>query len=327
MTVRIGNIELKHGIILAPMAGVSDLPFRTLCREQGCELAVTEMVSAKAVHYKNRGTAALLRTVESDRPLAVQLFGSDPEICAEVAEQFSEGPWDIIDFNMGCPVPKVVNNGEGARLMTEPKLAAEIIAAMVRRAGKPVTVKIRAGFDRANRNAPELAKRLEQAGAAAIAVHGRTREEYYMGRADRSVIRAVKEAVSIPVIGNGDIDSAEEAAKMFEETGCDGIMIARGAEGNPWLFSEIRSFLECGVVPPRPGGAEKKHVILRHMEMQIAQDGEHMGILKMRSHIASYLHGIPGAARIRNEVNTAESRSALTEILDRAFPVDSVSQF
>ncbi|PNH18555.1 tRNA dihydrouridine synthase DusB [Lachnospiraceae bacterium] len=318
--LKIGTLVLKHGIVLAPMAGVSDLPFRLLCREQGCELAVTEMVSAKAVYYKNRGTAELLRTEPSDRPLAIQLFGSDPAICAEVAEQLEEGPWEIIDFNMGCPVPKVVNNGEGSRLMTMPKLAGEIIQAMVKRVRKPVTVKIRSGFDREHVNAPEFAKVLEQAGAAAITVHGRTREDYYSGRADRSVIRAVKEAVSVPVIGNGDITSGEEARSMLEETGCDGIMIARGAEGNPWIFSEIRWALEGKQgVQPRVMAHEKRDLILRHMEMQIQQDGAQRGIRKMRSHLASYLHGLPNAAQIRNSVNTAESEAEMREIVCKAF--------
>ena len=316
--MKIGTLELKHGIILAPMAGVSDLPFRILCREQGCEMAVTEMVSAKAVWYKNRGTADLLRTIPEDRPLAVQLFGSDPEICGEIAARLEDGPWDVIDFNMGCPVPKVFGNGEGSALMREPELAGQIVRAMTSRIKKPVTVKIRAGIDRAHRNAAEFAKVLEDAGAAAIAVHGRTREEYYSGRADREIIRAVKEAVSVPVIGNGDIRSAEDAANMMEETGCDGIMVGRGAEGNPWLFREIRSFLSDGTVPERPSAEEKKEMMLRHLSMQIAQDGEHMGILRMRSHFAWYLHGIPNAAAIRNRVNTASAREELEAILTDA---------
>ena len=359
--MRIGSVELPLGLILAPMAGVSDLPFRLLCREQGCELAVTEMISAKAVWYKNRGTADLLRTVEEDRPLAVQLFGSDPEICGEIAGRLSEGPWDLIDFNMGCPVPKVVNNGEGSALMKDPKKAAEVVRAMVQHSKLPVTVKIRAGFERANRNAVEAAKYLEDAGAAAIAVHGRTREEYYSGRADREIIRAVKEAVSVPVIGNGDITSASEALDMFNRTGCDGIMVGRGAEGNPWIFAEIREALleragnaaategggceaaGCGGAEGgnasanagigrgckageagigrfhAPTGEEKLALILRHLDMQVKQDGPKMGILKMRSHIAWYLKGIPNAAAIRNRVNTADSRELLEEILRGAF--------
>lgn len=317
--MKIGNVELKHGIILAPMAGVSDLPFRILAREQGCEMAVTEMVSAKAVWYHNRGTKDLLRTVEGDSPLAVQLFGSDPDICAEIASRMEEYPFEIIDFNMGCPVPKVVNNGEGSALMKDPVKAAEIISAMVKRVKKPITVKIRAGFTKNARNAVEVAKRLEEAGAAAIAVHGRTREEYYAGKADRSIIRAVKEAVSVPVIGNGDIVSGEDAAAMFRETGCDGIMVGRGAEGNPWIFRDIKEFLENGRPAEKPSPEEKRKLILRHIAMQIEADGEHMGLLKMRSHIAWYLHGFPNAAAIRNAVNTAESRSILEEIVCQAF--------
>ena len=305
--MRIGDITLEHGIFLAPMAGVSDLPFRLLCREQGCEMAVTEMVSAKAIWYNrplrtaleqmsedgpfpfgDRGTTELLRTVPEDRPLSLQLFGSDPEICGEIAALLEKGPWDCIDFNMGCPVPKVVNNYEGSRLMTDPELAGQVIRAMTKRVRKPVTVKIRAGFDKAHVNAPEFAKVLEE------------------------------EAVSVPVIGNGDIRTAEDAAGMMEETGCDGIMVGRGAEGNPWLFREIRSFLSDGTVPERPTPEEKKEMMLRHLSMQIAQDGEHMGILRMRSHFAWYLHGIPNAAAIRNRVNTASGREELEAILTDA---------
>lgn len=337
--MKIGNIVLKHGIFLAPLAGVSDLPFRLLCREQGCEMAVTEMVSAKAIWYNrpfreqlqdlkddgwfrftDRGTGELLRTVPEDRPLSLQLFGSDPEICGEIAALLENGPWDCIDFNMGCPVPKVVNNYEGSRLMTDPELARQVISAMTKRVKKPVTVKIRAGFDRAHVNAPEFAKVLEDAGAAAVAVHGRTREQYYAGQADWSIIRRVKEAVSIPVIGNGDIRTADDAKRMLEETGCDGVMIGRGAEGNPWIFREIRAFLETGRIPEKPSPEEKKALMLRHLSMQIAENGEHMGILRMRSHFAWYLHGVPNAAAIRNRVNTADGRAELEEILDEVFP-------
>ena len=316
--MKIGSVTLENNIILAPMAGVTDLPFRLLCKEQGCGLVYSEMVSAKAVFYGNKNTIPLLLSDEAEHPVALQLFGSDPELMADMAARLEEYPFDIFDVNMGCPVPKVVNNGEGSALMKNPELAERILSTMVKAVKKPVTVKIRAGFDKAHVNAPEFAKVLEDAGAAAVAVHGRTRDQYYAGAADREVIRRVKEAVSVPVIGNGDIRTAEDAANMMEETGCDGIMVGRGAEGNPWLFREIRSFLSDGTVPERPSAEEKKEMMLRHLSMQIAQDGEHMGILRMRSHFAWYLHGIPNAAAIRNRVNTASGRKELEAILTDA---------
>ena len=252
MKLKIGNVELDSPVALAPMAGVTDLPFRILCREQGCGLMCTEMVSAKALLYKNRNTKPLLETKPEERPVAVQLFGSDPDIMSEMALMLEEGPYDIIDVNMGCPVPKIVNNGEGSALMKNPKLAGEILSAMTRKLKKPVTVKFRKGFNDESVNAVEFAKMAEQSGAAAVAVHGRTREQFYSGKADWDIIRQVKEAVRIPVIGNGDIFTPQDAGRMMEETGCDGVMVARGAKGNPWIFRRIDHYLKTGEVLPKP---------------------------------------------------------------------------
>ena len=250
MKLTIGNVTLDNNVILAPMAGVTDLPYRVLCREQGCGLVCMEMVSAKAVLYKNRNTKELLEVDPRERPVSLQLFGSDPEILSKIAGELEEGPYDIFDINMGCPVPKIVKNGEGSALMRNPKLVQEILSAMVRTLKKPVTVKIRKGFDDSSVNAVEIAKIAEGCGVSAIAVHGRTREQYYSGKADWDIIRQVKEAVSIPVIGNGDVFTPEDAKRMVEETGCDGIMVARGAKGNPWIFREIAEYLETGRMPP-----------------------------------------------------------------------------
>ena len=250
--LKIGNVELENRYILGPMAGVTDLPFRLLCREQGAGLLCMEMISAKAIYYNNRNTESLLEIHPDERPVSLQLFGSDPKIMSEMAKRIEERPFAILDVNMGCPVPKVVKNGEGSALMKEPKLVYEIVNALVKAIEKPVTVKIRKGFDDEHVNAVEIAKIIEEAGASAVAVHGRTREQYYSGKADWDIIRQVKEAISIPVIGNGDVTSPQKAEELVRQTGCDGIMIARGAEGNPWIFSEMIAYEETGVVPPRP---------------------------------------------------------------------------
>lgn len=311
----IGSVVLDTPVVLAPMAGVTDLPFRVLCREQGCGLVCTEMVSAKAVHYNNKNSAPLLAVDDRERPVSLQLFGSEPELLGEIAARLEPGPYDIIDFNMGCPVPKVVNNHEGSSLMREPKLAGEILRAMVRAVKKPVTVKIRKGFTEAESNAVEIAKIAEDAGAAAIAVHGRTREQYYSGKADWEIIRRVKEAVSIPVIGNGDIFTAGDAERMFRETGCDGVMAARGARGNPWLFRDIRSLLESGRIPERPTVAEVREMILRHGKMLADFKGEAMAMREMRKHVAWYTAGCPHSASLREAVNRVETLAQLEELL------------
>lgn len=313
--LKIGNVELENRYILGPMAGVTDLPFRLLCREQGAGLLCMEMVSAKAIMYNNRNTEQLLTIHPDEKPVSLQLFGSDPKIMSEMAKRIEERPFAILDINMGCPVPKVVKNGEGSALMKDPKLVYEIVSSMVKAIKKPVTVKIRKGFDDDHVNAVEIARIIEEAGAAAVAVHGRTREQYYSGKADWDIIRQVKEAVSIPVIGNGDVTSPERAEELVRRTGCDGVMIARGAQGNPWIFSEMITYEETGVVPPRPGKEELKEMMLRHARLQLEYKGEYSGIREMRKHVAWYTKGIPGAARLREKINAVESLGELENLL------------
>ena len=317
MKLRIGNTVLENNVILAPMAGVTDLPFRVLCREQGAGCVVTEMVSAKAVLYNNKNTRDLLQIDPAERPAAVQLFGSEPDIMAEIAARLEEGPYDYIDVNMGCPVPKIVNNGEGSALMKNPGQAKKVLTAMVKAVKKPVTVKFRKGFNDLSVNAVEFAKMAESCGVAAVAVHGRTREQYYSGKADWDIIRQVKEAVRIPVIGNGDIFTPEDAGRMLKETGCDGIMVARGAKGNPWLFGRINHYLDTGEVLPGPSMAEIKAMILRHGRMLVQFKGEGVAMREMRGHMAWYTKGMPHSATLRNEINQVETLEGFVELLDR----------
>lgn len=315
--LKIGDVILDNNVVLAPMAGVTDLPFRLLCKEQGVGLLCMEMVSAKAILYNNKNTDALMSIDEREMPVSLQLFGSDPAIVASMAARIEERPFAILDINMGCPVPKVVNNGEGSALMKDPKLAAKIVSETVKAIKKPVTVKFRKGFDDDHVNAVEFAKYMEDAGAAAVAVHGRTREQYYSGKADWDIIRQVKEAVSIPVIGNGDIDSPMAAIKIQEETGCDGIMIGRAAQGNPWIFSEILHYMETGSQMQRPTKDEVKAMIKRHASLQLEIKGDYIGIREMRKHVAWYIAGYPGSARLRNEVCQVESFEELEAVIDR----------
>ena len=313
--LKIGSVTLPNNLILAPMAGVTDLPFRLLCKEQGAGLLCMEMVSAKAILYKNRNTESLLEIDPRENPVSLQLFGSDPEIISTIAHQIEERPFDILDLNMGCPVPKIVNNGEGSALMKNPKLAGEIIRETVKAIDKPVTVKIRKGFDDEHINAVEMAKIAEDAGAAAVAVHGRTREQFYSGKADWDIIRQVKEAVSIPVIGNGDLLTAEDVIAMEEQTGCDGFMIARGAQGNPWIFRQILHYFETGEHLAKPTLEEVTQMILRHARMMLEFKGEYIGIREIRKHAAWYTAGYPNSAHLRVAINNVESFEALEELL------------
>ena len=317
MKLRIGNVELDNPFILAPMAGVTDLPFRLLCREQGAGLLCMEMVSAKAIHFGNKNTRALMEIHPQEKPVSLQLFGSDPDLMAEIAAQIEEEPFDILDINIGCPVPKVVNNGEGSALLKNPALVREIVPKVSRAIKKPLTVKIRKGFDDTCVNAVEIARILEDSGAAAVAVHGRTREQYYSGRADWDIIRQVKEAVSIPVIGNGDVDSPEKAEAMFRETGCDGVMIGRASRGNPWIFHQLNTYFESGKVEKKPELSEVKDMILRHAGLLLEKKGAYTGMREMRKHVAWYTAGYPRSARLRQAINEIESLEGLKELLEQ----------
>ncbi len=317
--IQIGEVTLQNNTILAPMAGVTDLPFRVLCAEQGAGLVCMEMVSAKAIYYKNRNTEELMEIDPEEHPVSLQLFGSDPEIISEMAKQIEEKPFDILDINMGCPVPKVVNNGEGSALMKNPKLVEEIISRTVKAIHKPVTVKFRKGFDEEHVNAVEIARIAEQSGAAAVAVHGRTREQYYAGKADWDIIAQVKEAVSIPVFGNGDVTDGKSAVALLKQTGCDGIMIGRAVRGNPWIFREINHYLDTGEALESPTADEVGDMILRHAQMELELKGEYTAVREMRKHIAWYTAGYPHSAALRRQVNEIDDFETLKETVQRIF--------
>jgi len=313
--MKIGNLELENNVFLAPMAGVTDLPFRILCKEMGCGLVYSEMVSAKGILYDNKNTTELLEIDPKERPVAVQLFGSDPEILGAMAKKIEQYPIDIIDVNMGCPAPKIVKNGEGSCLMKTPELVGKIVKSLVESQSKPVTIKFRKGFDDDHVNAVEIAKIAEANGASAVAVHGRTREQYYSGKADWDIIKQVKAAVNIPVIGNGDVFTPQDAKNLLEHTGCDAIMVGRGAQGNPWIFKRILHYLQTGVLLPEPTAEERVEKALRHAQMLIDYKGEYIGVREMRKHMAWYMKGMPGAAELRGKLNYAENRAELESLL------------
>lgn len=317
MTFTIGKVRMDNPFVLAPMAGVTDLPFRMLCKEQGAGLVCMEMVSAKAISYKNRNTAALMEIDRTEHPVSLQLFGNEPELMAEVAGSIEEHPFDILDINMGCPVPKVVNNGEGSALLKDPKRIGEIVYAVSHAIQKPVTVKMRIGFEHVPVDVAEIAKIVEDNGAAAIAVHGRTRQQYYSGTADWNAIRKVKEAVSIPVIGNGDVDSPRKAEELLQMTGCDAVMIGRAVRGNPWIFRELNHYFKTGELCPKPSIEEVRQMILRHARMVIDLKGEYTGIREMRKHVAWYTAGMRHSSAIRRESNAIESYAQLENMLER----------
>ncbi len=315
----IGGVEIPGRWILGPMAGVTDLPFRLLCREQGASLVCTEMISAKGIDHHNKNTEQLMQTDERERPVSLQLFGSDPELMARIAAQIEQRDFDILDINMGCPVPKVVNNGEGSALMKDPELAGRIVSAVSRAISKPVTVKIRKGFGREECSAVSFAKRMEECGAAAVCVHGRTREQYYGGKADWDTIRQVKEALEIPVIASGDIFTPQDALRCRQETGCDGFMLARGARGNPWVFHQIRYHMDTGGLEAKPSADEMFRMVLRHARMLIEYKGEQTAMRQMRKHMAWYTAGYPGSAALRRRLGELERYEDLERIWDAAW--------
>lgn len=313
--IRIGNVTIPNPWILAPMAGVSDLPFRLLCHEAGAGMTCMEMISAKAIYYKSKATDELMRIDPDEGIVSLQLFGSDPKIMGDMAARIEERPFSILDINMGCPVPKVVNNGEGSALMKDPALAGKIISAVSSAISKPVTVKIRKGFDDEHVNAVRIARIAEESGAAAVAVHARTREQFYSGDADWDIIAKVKDAVSIPVIGNGDVDSYESAVRMMDTTGCDAVMIGRAAQGNPWIFAQCCAKSE-GREWIRPSRDEVADMIIRHARMLIDCKGEYIGSREMRKHAAWYTKGYTGSSTLRGRLNEAQSLDDLERLMD-----------
>lgn len=318
-SLTIGDVTLNNNIVLAPMAGVSDLPFRVLCSEFGAGMVCMEMISAKGIMYNNKNTEELLQIHPDESVVSLQLFGSDPQILATQAARIEDRPYDVLDINMGCPVPKVVNNGEGSALMKQPKLVGEIVEAVVKNTHKPVTVKIRKGFEADEVTAPEIAYIAQESGAAAVTVHGRTREQYYSGKADWDVIAAVKQRLSIPVIGNGDVTDGPTAKQLLEYTGCDGVAIGRAAQGNPWIFAQVAHYLEHGTELAKPTGEERFEIVRRHAQLNLQYKGEYTGVREMRKHLAWYSSGLPGGAKMRNRINEMENMEDILKIAGELF--------
>ena len=314
--MKIGNLNLDNRVFLSPMAGVTDLPFRLICKEQDCGMLYTEMVNAKALCYDDQNTKKMLKIEEEEHPVARQIFGSDPEYMGGAAKILNSYPNEILDINMGCPAPKVVKNGDGSALLKNPELAAKVLKAVVGNSEKPVTLKIRKGWDDTCINAVEIAKIAEDCGISAIAIHGRTREQYYSGKADWDIIRQVKENVSIPVIGNGDVFEVEDAINMLNQTNCDAIMIGRGAQGNPWIFKRINHYMQTGEILPEPTLEEKINTAKKHLKLAVEEHGEYVAVREMRKHIAWYLKGLRNSARVRDEINKIESYEEVVNKLE-----------
>ncbi|MGL4914589.1 MAG: tRNA dihydrouridine synthase DusB [Romboutsia sp.] len=314
--MKIGNLELENKVFLSPMAGVTDLPFRLICKEQNCGMLYTEMINAKALCYDDENTKKMLKIEEDEHPVAVQIFGSDPDFMGRAAQIMNEYPNEILDINMGCPAPKVIKNGDGSALMRNPKLAEQVLTAVVKNSDKPVTLKIRKGWDDDSINAVEIAKIAESCGISALAIHGRTREQYYSGKADWNIITEIKNNISIPVIGNGDVFTVEDARNMLDKTNCDAIMIGRGAQGNPWIFKRINHYMQTGEILPEPTFEDRISTAKKHLNLAVEEHGEYIAVREMRKHIAWYLKGLRNSARIRDEINKIESREEVLKRLD-----------
>ncbi|MDC9477205.1 tRNA dihydrouridine synthase DusB [Clostridioides difficile] len=314
--MKIGNLELKNKVFLSPMAGVTDLPFRLICKEQGCGLLYTEMINGKALCYDDENTKKMLKIEEEEHPIAVQIFGSEPEFMGRAAEIMNDYSNEILDINMGCPAPKVVKNGDGSALMKNPKLAEEVLRAVVKNSKKPVTLKIRKGWDDNSVNAVEIAKIAEDCGISALAIHGRTREQFYTGKADWDIIAEIKKNLSIPVIGNGDVFTIEDSINMLDKTGCDAIMIGRGAQGNPWIFKRINHYMNTGEILPEPTLNEKISTTIKHLKLAVEEHGEYVAVREMRKHIAWYLKGLRNSAKLRDEINKIEDYQEVVSKLE-----------